>query len=419
MKFLYVCLTYCYVAPAALLALLLRPLGRKYDIERLGLGLPQVNSSSRPIWLVASSVGEVTIALKVIERLKQAVDSPVILSVTTPTGRTRAMQASLRPDVVFFHPFDTAGNVLRALTHFNPALIVLVETELWPVLMEKSFERSIPVAQISGRMSERSHRRYRALRPYFAPLLRRCSLLLMQSKEDAGRLRDIAGESAPIEIVGSVKEDYLPPDDHLLKQIQNALSAWNEMTILTCGSTRTGEEEILCDAFVRLKDSAPELRLIIAPRHLERVGEIEQVLRSRGLSHERLSKASPTAAIEVLVLDTIGNLNAVYHFSRIAFVGGTLTPIGGHNLLEPALAGCPVLHGPHYFGQLRGHELLKRFQMGFAVADAESIDKILRQLMSQKDGREDFLARALQLRKASSHILDEYIDRIRCLIKND
>ncbi len=254
MKFLYVCLTYCYVVPASLLALLLRPFGRKHDVERLGISLPHVSSSARPIWLVASSVGEVTIALKVIERLKQSVDSPVILSVTTSTGRARAMQAQVHPDVVFFHPFDTTGNVNRTLVHFNPALIVLVETELWPVLMEKSFERFIPVAQISGRMSERSFRRYRALRPYFAPLIRRCSLLLMQGADDAIRLRYIAGELAPIEVIGSIKEDYLPLDESLLKVLRSVLSAWSDKKIFTCGSTRPGEEEILCDAFIRLTE---------------------------------------------------------------------------------------------------------------------------------------------------------------------
>ncbi len=419
MKFLYVCLTYCYVVPAALLALLLRPFGRRHDVERLGISLPQVSSSVRPIWLVASSVGEVTIALKVIERLKQSVDSPVILSITTPTGRARAIQAHVRPDVVFFHPFDTAGNVNRTLVHFNPALIVLVETELWPVLMEKSFERSIPVAQISGRMSERSHRRYRALRSYFAPLIRRCSLLLMQGEEDARRLRDLAGESAPIEVIGSIKEDYLPPDESLLKQLKNTLSPWSDKIVFTCGSTRPGEDEILCDAFIHLKNSISDLRLIIAPRHLERVDEIEQILRSRGLSYQLLSKYSPVPDVEVIVLDSIGKLNAVYHLSHIAFVGGTLAPIGGHNLIEPALAGCPVLYGPHYFGQLRGHELLSQFQMGFAVSNPETVDQTVRQILSQKNSRENFLARALRLRLSSSHILDEYIDRIRSVINND
>ncbi len=419
MKFLYVCLTCCYVAPASLLALLLRPFGRKHDVERLGLSLPHVSSSERPIWLVASSVGEVTIALKVIERLKRAVDSPVILSVTTPTGRTRALQAQVRPDVVFFHPFDSAGNVNRALTHFNPTLIVLVETELWPVLMEQSFERSIPVAQISGRMSERSFRRYRALRPYFAPLIRRCTLLLMQGADDAKRLREIAGELAPIEIIGSIKEDYLPPDESLLNQLKNTLSAWGNKVVFTCGSTRSGEEEVLCDSFIRLKNSIPDLRLIIAPRHLERVDEVEQILRSRGLSYQLLSKGPPPTDVEVLLLDSIGKLNAVYHLSHIAFVGGTLAPIGGHNLLEPALAGCPVLYGTHYFGQLRGHELLSRFEMGFEISDPETIEKTVRQILSQKTSREDFSARALQLRQSSSHILDEYIDRIRSLINND
>lgn len=419
MKFLYVCLTYCYVAPAALLALLLRPFGRRYDVERIGFGLPKLAGKARPVWLVASSVGEVTIALKVIERLKLAIAAPVILSVTTPTGRARTLQAAVQPDAVFFHPFDTAGNVRRTIERYDPRLVVLVETELWPALMEAAFERGIPVAQISGRLSEKSHRRYSALRSYFAPLIRRCSILLMQSAPDAERLRDIAGESAAIEVVGSIKEDYLPPDSELLREMQESLAAWSDMIVFTCGSTRPDEEPILCDAFVRLKKSNLNLRMIIAPRHLERVEEIKQILRSRGISYRLWTNSSLSGEVDVLILDTIGKLNAVYHLSQIAFVGGTLAPIGGHNLLEPALAGCPVLHGPHYFGQVRGHELLHRVAMGFAVSGVDSVESTIGEILSRRNFRDEYHSRAIQLRHASSHILDLYVERLKSVMADD
>lgn len=419
MKFLYVCLTYCYVVPASILVLILRFFGRARDIERLGWSLPQISPEAHPIWLVASSIGEVTIALKLIERLKQTVDSPIILSVTTVSGRTRATQSEASPDSVFFHPFDTAGSVKRALAHFQPRIIVLVETELWPTLMEKAFELSIPVAQVSGRISERSFRRYRALRPFFAPLIRRCSLLLMQGDEDAQRLRALAGETTIVEVLGSIKEDYLPPDESLLAELASVLSPWKGKTIFTCGSTRPEEEDILCDAFLRIRLSKPALRLIMAPRHLERTDDIEQIIRARGLSCQRWSRAPLTSDVDVLLLDTIGKLNAAYHLSNLAFVGGTLAPIGGHNLLEPALAGCPVLHGPHYFGQLRGHDMLYRFDMGYAVSDVASIAATVDSILSQSGSREEFLAKAVQLRRASSHILDEYIYRLKALMAHD
>ena len=419
MKFLYVCLTYCYVIPAGLLALLLRPFGRRYDIERLGLNLPQLTTKVRPVWLVASSVGEVTIALKVIERLKQAIEAPVILSVTTPTGRARILQSAIQPDAVFFHPFDTTGNVRRTIEHFKPQMVILVETELWPTLMEASFERGIPMAQVSGRLSEKSHRRYRALRPYFAPLIRRCSLLLMQSEADADRLRDIAGETAPIEVVGSIKEDYMPPDSELLNQMKESMADWTDRIVFTCGSTRPDEETILCDAFVRLKKSNLNLRMVIAPRHLERVKEIELILSTRGLSYRLWGSTSQSQEVEVLLLDTIGKLNAVYHLSQIAFVGGTLAPSGGHTLLEPALAGCPVLHGPHYFGQLRGYELLHQFGMGFVVSDSAAVASTIEAIISNKDFQEKYCAKAIQLRNASSHILNEYVERLKSVMLND
>lgn len=419
MKFLYVCLTYCYVIPAGLLALLLRPFGRVHDIERIGLGLPKLATKVRPVWLVASSVGEVTIALKVIERLKKTIEAPVILSVTTPTGRARVLQSTSQPDAMFFHPFDTSGNVRRAVQHFNPRLIILVETELWPTLMEAAFERGIPVVQVSGRLSEKSHRRYRALRSYFAPLIRRCSLLLMQSEPDADRLRDIAGETAPIEVVGSIKEDYVPPDGNLLKQMQESLSEWSGTIVFTCGSTRPDEEVVLCSAYAQLKNSIPRLRMVIAPRHLERVEEIEQILRASGLKYRLWTNSSHSPETEVLLLNTIGKLNAVYHLSQIAFVGGTLAPIGGHNLLEPALAGCPVLHGPHFFGQLRGHELLHQFGMGFVVADSDSVASTVAEILAQGSYEDEYRGKAIKLRSESSHILDLYVERLKSVMPHD
>ena len=417
MKYLYVCFTYCYVVPLTIAAYFLRVFGHKHDLERLGRTLPRLTSSAQPVWLVASSVGEVTIALKIVERLKQEIDAPVILSVTTATGRARAIQAAAAPDAVFFHPFDTSKNVMRTLHHFNPQLIVLVETELWPVLMEKAYERDINIAQVSGRISDKSFRRYRALRPYFAPLLRRCSHLLMQSEDDAARIGEIAEPADNIAVIGSVKEDYLPPEQELVNEVKRSLGAWKDAPIFTCGSTRPGEEEILCDAFAQLRVNYPQLRLVLAPRHLERVAEVENILRTKNLKYQRWTIGAPQADTQVLLLDTIGKLNAVYHVSRIAFVGGTLAPLGGHNLLEPALAGCPVLLGPHYFQQIRGHELLRQFEMDIQVSNSEEVMASVSALLKQPDLQKMFMSRAVNLRHASSHVLDETIEKLRTVIK--
>ncbi|MGB5107809.1 MAG: glycosyltransferase N-terminal domain-containing protein [Candidatus Zixiibacteriota bacterium] len=419
MKYLYVCFTWCYVAPLTIAAWVLHLFGNKHDLERLGRSLSTLDGSSRPVWLVASSVGEVTIALKIIERLKRETAVPVILSVTTATGRARAIQAAPIPDVVFFHPFDTSANVTRTLRHFHPQLIVLVETELWPVLMERAFELDIKIAQVSGRISDKSFRRYLALRPFFAPLLRRCSLLLMQSEDDAARIRALAGDSENIAVIGSVKEDYLPPDTNLLSELRSTLSPWNNAPIFTCGSTRPAEEEILCDAYALLLKTHPGLRMVIAPRHLDRCAEVEAILKARNLSYQRWTSGRPVADTQVLLLDTIGKLNAVYHLSLIAFVGGTLAPLGGHNLLEPALAGCPVLHGPHFFEQIRGHELLHRFEMDFEVSDAADIIAAVSAILNDSQSRANFAAKAANLRNASSHVLDEYIDRLLTVMSHE
>ncbi len=419
MRFLYVCLTCCYVVPLSFAIFAMRLLGRTPNLQRLGRALPKIAGDLKPIWLVASSVGEVTIALRLIERLKQSITAPVILSVTTSSGRARALQAQTTADAVIFQPFDLTRIVRRSFKHFRPKLIILIETELWPVMMEQAFESGVKVAQVSGRISEKSHRRYRALKPFFAPIISRCSLLLMQSEDDASRIRDIAGVSAPVEVIGSIKEDYSPPATEAIDELKRSLSGWNGKFIFTCGSTRPSEESILCDALLRLQEQRSDLKMIIAPRHLERVDEVEEILRSRRIPYQRWTEGSLRADTCVLLLDTIGKLNAAYHLSDIAFVGGTLAPLGGHNLLEPALAGCPVLHGPHYFQQLRGHALLREFEMDIPVADADEVAKAVNAVLCQNGSRQLFQARAERLRRASSHVLDHYFERLRTLISDD
>jgi 3-deoxy-D-manno-octulosonic-acid transferase len=412
MKFLYRCLTYVYVLPLSIVVMIARLFGNRTQIERLGLGLSAIKSDRRPLWLVASSVGEVTIAVKLIKRLKMVSDQPVLLTVTTKTGRHHALQSGSHADVIAYHPLDIPKYARRFLTTYNPSKIILLETELWPSLMAEAFGRGIKIMQVSGRLSEKSLRRYRPFVPLFRPLLERCDAFLMQSEEDAVRIRKLAGEDARIEVVGSLKGEYVPPAPADLQKTSEYLRPWQNMKIITCGSTRPGEEAILLSAFALLCNQLRDVRMVLAPRHLERTDEIIALIKRCGPSYCQYSKSTLDEQTQVLLLDTIGQLNLLYHFSALAFVGGTLVPRGGHNLLEPALAGCPVLYGPYCENQRSGHDLLVKHKMGIPVADAEDFCKSVVAIVNDPQAKSIYAARATALRQENVSIIDRYIAAI-------
>jgi 3-deoxy-D-manno-octulosonic-acid transferase len=410
--FLYRCLTYLYAVPVTIAIFIVRLIGKREQFERLGLGLTPINNTQRPFWFVASSVGEVVIAIKMIQRLKESTNAPVLLTVTTSTGRGRAGQSDCRADVVAFHPLDLPSSVRRFLNAYNPGKIILVETELWPSLMTEAFGRGVGVIQVSGRISEKSLRRYRPFIPLFRPLLKRCDALLMQSEDDAQRLREMAGPDAHIQVVGSPKGEYVAPGAGELAKIDTVLEPWKNTRIIVCGSTRPGEEDILLDAFAGIIQQLPQSRLVLAPRHLERVSEVAALIKQSGLTSCLRSQSSLSAQTQVLLLDTIGELNLMYHHAAIAFVGGTLVPLGGHNLLEPALAGYPVLYGPHYFNQRVGQESLDRFQMGRLVSTASEFEQTTLSLLNDPQTKSIYATRAVNLRHESATVIDRYVTAI-------
>jgi 3-deoxy-D-manno-octulosonic-acid transferase len=170
-----------------------------------------------------------------------------------------------------------------------------------------------------------------------------------------------------------------------------------------------GEEAILLDAFALLCKQLPDVRMVLAPRHLERTDEVPSLIKHSGLSYCQYSKSNLDEQTQVLLLDTIGQLNLFYHFSSVAFVGGTLVPLGGHNLLEPALAGCPVLYGPYCENQRAGYDLLVKYKMGIPVADAEDFSKSVVAIVNDQQAKSIYAARALALRQENASIIDRYI----------
>jgi 3-deoxy-D-manno-octulosonic-acid transferase len=300
------------------------------------------------LWLHAVSVGEVLAAERLIADLRAALPHYVVaVSTTTATGYKLATERL--PDCpVFFMPLDFAYTMLRYLRTIRPKLVVLMESELWPRMLTECERAKVPVVVVNARVSDRSFPRYLRLRRLWKPLLAKVTLFLAQGDESAGRLARIGVPLGRIRVVGNLKYDAPPPaNDEIVQTLRQSFPAAAE--IVVCGSTLEGEEVEILEAWVRLFSTGHRGVLIIAPRHPNRFAS---VLRLTGKSAIRasvwLKNPHPLEIGEVMVLDTVGHLPAVYQVATVAFLGGSLVPKGGHNPLEAARFGVPVIMGPSY-----------------------------------------------------------------------
>jgi 3-deoxy-D-manno-octulosonic-acid transferase len=301
-------------------------------------------AGSRPVWIHASSVGEVRSIVPLVRELKaRHPQRRILLSTFTSSGNEIAKRFA-GVDAVIFLPLDFLWSVRRALTQWNPSLMVVVETEIWPNLLGECFRRGIPTVLVSGRLSARSYPRYRKFRCFFRQVLGRFNAIGMQSIEDAARIIEIGADKSRVSVVGSLKLSAVEPQTSLF-----AHSRSYGKKLLVAGSTHAGEEQILLSTFAALRAEFPELSMVLAPRHPQRFDEVEELLRHSGLEYCRRSRTADQElfAKDILLLDSLGELGDLFACADIAFVGGSLVDVGGHNILEPARFGKAILFGPH------------------------------------------------------------------------
>ncbi|HVS14571.1 MAG TPA: glycosyltransferase N-terminal domain-containing protein [Thermoanaerobaculia bacterium] len=319
---------------------------------RLARELPE-RPGEHPLWIHAVSVGEVAVAATVVRALPP--DLPIVLTTVTPTGRTRAEQLLGDRCALAYLPFDLAPPVRRFLDRVRPSGLVLVEGELWPLLLRHLRRRGIPVRMINGRVSDRSFGRMRRLRPLLGPLLATVERFGVQTAGDRDRLTGLGVEATRLAVTGNLKfEIGVPPPLPETEGLVVAAAAGRPL--LVAGSTMPGEEEQVLRAFARLGGGERAL-LLLAPRHPERCASVVELARGAGLAVSRrsaLDGAAPKPRADVVVLDTLGELAALYRLAAGAFVGGTLVPTGGHNPLEASCHGVAVAVGPsmHNFREM-------------------------------------------------------------------
>ena len=321
--------------------------------QRLGK-LPAIVTSDHPIiWIHCVSVGETEAARPLVKALLDRFPSHrLVISTTTVTGQKVARDAFGKDAAaVFYFPIDWAWTIRRVLRTLQPAAILIMETELWPHLLRECRGRAIPVALVNGRISETSFRRYGLIPSFMRRVLNDLSVALMQSDRDAGRIRDLGLAPDRVRMSGNVKFDSAEAitDTGVAVSLRSRFGISETGPLIVAGSTHAPEEALIIEAFKQLKNLKPGARLLIAPRHPERFSEVATVLNKSGLKWARRSEEQKPedAESEVILLDSVGELRAVYPLATVAFVGGSIAPYGGHNILEPASLGIAVVTGAH------------------------------------------------------------------------
>ncbi len=357
--------------------------------ERLGRVPPHLRMIQRPVlWLHAVSVGEILAASRLIAELDRAFPGySLVISTTTRTGQDLARQR-YGADRVFYCPLDLPWAIRAYLEALQPRMLILAETEFWPNLLSGCFRRGIHVAVVNARISDRSWPRYRLLRPLWRPFLSQLSRVLAQSRTDAQRLRALGCSPTRVTVSGNIKFDVRAPETAEATLQLRALGFGQRFVV--AGSTLEGEEEALLDAWPRLLAADPNLVLILAPRHPERFGAVADLMHEYGYPCLRRSKWTRQAEAPhpfkpgaVFLLDSIGELASVYSLASVAFVGGSIVPEGGHNPLEPAQFGVPIVMGP-YYANFRAITDTLRAQNAVRIVSASELADVLVDLLRNR-----------------------------------
>jgi 3-deoxy-D-manno-octulosonic-acid transferase len=387
--------------------------------ERFSWGLPAMQPGG--IWVHAVSVGESIAAAPMIRALLARYPQlPITVTCMTPTGSER-IQALFANEPRIQHcylPYDLPCAAARFLERVRPKLAVIMETELWPNHIHQCAKRGIPVALANGRLSERSARGYGRFAKLTAPMLAQMSLFAVQTEAEAERFRQLGARPQTVEVTGSIKFD-LSIDPQLLVRASELRQQWQagERPVWIAASTHEGEDAVVLDAHRQLLASHPDALLILVPRHPERFNSVFELCRQQGFATIRRSSAEPvTAGTSVLLGDTMGELLFLYALADSAFVGGSLVPNGGHNLLEPAALAKPVLSGPHLFNFLEIAAMLREAGALQEVDDAHGLAVAVQRLFELPRDAQKMADAGLQVMRSNQGALQRLLDGLDRLL---
>jgi len=364
-------------------------------------------SGKKILWIHAVSVGETMVARSFINSLRQvqlrdsaehqnisaseSTTQPApyhfVLTTVTPTGQKLARQAEAEDLTAFYVPFDFSWCVKAFLKAVKPEALVLVETEIWPNLILLSAEKNIPISLINARLSEKSLRGYSRIRALFQNVFSKIQLVLAQKKADARRFRDLGIPESRVAVMGNIKFDTAAPSRVPEAFHRARVGIAESDSVWVAGSTHPGEEESLLRVFLRLRRNHPKLRMILAPRHVERTGEVAMVCAKARLKTVLFTDVQMKASDgwDVMIIDPIGVLKNVYAFANFVFMGGSWIKHGGQNPIEPAVFDLPVLHGPHVFNFKQIYAVFGEAGGAYCVTDEESCFQKMEAFLNQPE----------------------------------
>ena len=383
--------------------------------------LKAISLKGRVIWIHAVSVGEMKAASILAPLLRNKFPSyTIVFSSVTHTGNKVARTIATGEEDVFYLPFDLSFIVDRVVGIIRPELFLCLETELWPNLISSLDRADSKIILINGRISNRSYLGYRKIRSIVSGLLKRFSLILMQSEQDAARILSLGAPKHKTFVTGNLKFDLsLLGFTSKRREIREQLKLKEEDILLVAGSTHKGEDEQIIECFSKLKKDHPGLKLLIAPRHIERIQEIEQLVSKRNLTTIRYSGLEPRALTlePIFLLDTIGNLRTVYSAADIVFVGGSLVKKGGQNPIEPASLARPVIFGRFTFNF---QDVVRSFLENRAAIQVDNKDELysaLRLLLDDPKERKRLGANARETVDKNSGSSQRAIDLISSVVR--
>jgi len=372
-------------------------------LPRLGLKLPEtpVPSGFPRLWLHGVSVGEIQAAVPLVRELRTLLpQAAFIISTGTETGQTVARQhfAPLGALVCYF-PLDIPWAVRRYLDYLRPQGFIGLESEIWPNFLTQAHQRGVRLALVNARLSDQSLRRFLKYRRYLIDIFKLYDIIAAGSPPDLQRLQQLGLAPSRLHLAGNLKYDRLlrGKDESRLREFRTLLAADPSRPVWLAASTHPGEEDMVLDAYQALLAPYPALELIVAPRHPERAPDLERVLSRRGLPYQlwtRLKSGRETRRHPVVIIDTIGDLFTLYGAADVAFIGGSLVPHGGQNLIEPAAWGRAPLYGPHLNNFLWAQAILEEAGAGIMVTDAASLARAVRHLLDHPEIRDDLGRRA-------------------------
>ncbi len=379
---------------------------RKSWRQQLGdVRLPKELENTQRVWIHAVSVGESVAAGSVVRELKQSVpDLTAALSTTTVKGQEMAYKSVKDADIIFYYPFDLAPCVSLSLNRVKPVVFASTDTEIWPNFLHIARRRGVKTAMINGTVSDKTLAGARKLPWLYRWALSNLDLLCMQSQADAQRIISLGADSSRVVVTGNCKADEAPQP--MTEAERDALLSMYKITdenlVFVAGSTNPGEEEHVVDAFIAARTEHPELRLIIAPRQIERRSEISDIINARGLTCAWRSDPSTIKGREdVVILDTFGELARIYGIAHVTFVGGSLIPRGCHSILQPIAQGKPVFFGPYTFKAKDLVAQAKAAGVGFEVADGMQLGEEINRMLANSAFLEQIRTKCEQMMLAN------------------